>query len=364
MNRPTSIVIVSLVFAVFADSGWPAALSVSELQISSGAISERMGDFEEAKAHYQKAIDLDPSAQNLLRLGLLAEQMGDLPLAVRSLTRSLSTPGKHTPAAQVLFRLYIESKNDQAALKLAEQFRWTGGTDYCQVGNRKLNTETLAFLAMLIHPERAPCLLTIAKNLTEDGLPTLARLILLTLIEKSDDAALQQEATAYLRHRLPMHDVVKLAESLNIAGYNLQHTFRAPALARAVYERAIAIDPKFSWPYHNIGLTYRDEPDVERFHAWCGKAIAVNPNHWKAQFWFGTAAYRMKRWDEALAAYRKSVELNPGDPGGYSGIGMTLMNLGQRADAIPAFQEAVRLDPTREVDQRVLKGLLEERRGG
>jgi len=43
---------------------------------------------------------------------------------------------------------------------------------------------------------------------------------------------------------------------------------------------------------------------------------------------------------------------------------MTLMNLGQRADAIPAFQEAVRLDPTREVDQRVLKGLLEERRGG
>ena len=90
----------------------------------------------------------------------------------------------------------------------------------------------------------------------------------------------------------------------------------------------------------------------------------MNPNHWKAQFWFGTAAYRMKRWDEALAAYRKSVELNPGDPGGYSGIGMTLMNLGQRADAIPAFQEAVRLDPTREVDQRVLKGLLEERRGG
>ena len=185
MNRPTSIVIVSLVFAVFADSGWPAALSVSELQISSGAISERMGDFEEAKAHYQKAIDLDPSAQNLLRLGLLAEQMGDLPLAVRSLTRSLSTPGKHTPAAQVLFRLYIESKNDQAALKLAEQFRWTGGTDYCQVGNRKLNTETLAFLAMLIHPERAPCLLTIAKNLTEDGLPTLARLAVELGVEAS-----------------------------------------------------------------------------------------------------------------------------------------------------------------------------------
>ena len=65
--------------------------------------------------------------------------------------------------------------------------------------------------AGLLHPDHAPCLLKAAKKLTDDGLVGLARLALLTLIEKSEEHDLKQQAKTFLNHRLPAHDVKKLA---------------------------------------------------------------------------------------------------------------------------------------------------------
>jgi tetratricopeptide (TPR) repeat protein len=323
-------------------------------------ISERIGDFDSAKADYLEALRLEHSSDNFFLVGLIAERMGDWPLSVESLQKSLSLPAEHINPAQALFRVFVEMKDYQAALNLAQELGWTKpNMDYCVHQPPRINFETSALLAMLVHPDRAPCLLPIGQKLTEDGLVTLARQVLLTVIEKSENENMRQEASAFLRRRLPMHDVVKLAESLNIVGYNLQYKFHALAPARVLYHRAIAVDEKFSWPYHNIGITYRDESDLEHFYEWCGKAIAVNPNHWKAQFWFGTAAYRMKRWDEALAAYRKITELDPTDGDGFSGMGRTLLSLGQITQAIQALKEAVRLEPDRHEDQKLLKSLLE-----
>src|SRR5206468_2738899 len=81
-----------------------------------------------------------------------------------------------------------------------------------------------------------------------------------------------------LRHRLPDHEVPKIAESLNVAGWRLQNRLNQPAEALEAYKKAIAADPGFSWPYHNAGRVYLSQNDNEQALAWLTKALAVNPN--------------------------------------------------------------------------------------
>lgn len=169
-----------------------------------GMAAELLGEFEEALESYRTLVQLEPSAENHLRLGMLTERMGSTNLSVQSLQTSVSAAQRGGEgAADYLFRVFVESEDRASALELAKARGWLReGANYCDQGQAGVSNETQVLLAMLVHPRRADCLLPLGMALTEAGLVDLARLVLLDRIQNSPSREVREKAQAFLRHRL------------------------------------------------------------------------------------------------------------------------------------------------------------------
>ena len=82
------------------------------------------------------------------------------------------------------------------------------------------------------------------------------------------------------------------------------------AAAVAEYEKATAINPSFSQPYNQMGYAYRF----------------------------------LDKYDEAERAFRKYIELIPGDPNPYDSYAELLMKMGRFEDSIKNYEKALALD--------------------
>lgn len=92
--------------------------------------------------------------------------------------------------------------------------------------------------------------------------------------------------------------------------------------AERCFRRVIALDPKSSAAYVNLGVVYM----------------------------------RQKRWDEALAQLRKAEALSPGQPGISLNIGLAYYRESDFTEALAPFSEALRLAPD-SAQARYLLGL-------
>jgi tetratricopeptide (TPR) repeat protein len=241
----------------------------------------------------------------------------------------------------------VEAGRPDVALALARHRGWVReDTRYCEPRELPVSAETAALLAMLLQPQDADCLLHVGARAADGGLVRLGRLMLDNRAAHSPSAQVRAQAAWLLRYRLPATDPAKTAESLNVTGWRLQHSFRRPQEALEAYIRAIAADPAFSWPYHNIGRLYLDQGDLDHAHQWLTKAVEVNPNHWRALFSLGVASHRAERYDEALAAYARALAMNPEDADAHANIGWILVKTGRDAEGLRELRAAVRLDPS------------------
>lgn len=368
-----------------------------DAQTRRGAMADALGEFDEALDAYARVARLQPSALAYYRAGTLAGRMGNSSLAVEYLNASLgAAPTRSERAAQTglrwierltaslegsrlsrmlpgwirrtldvggvllgragpdrdvvadaLFTTLLESGETSRALELARARGWVQeGADYCTGASRRAAVETRALVGMLVAPERTDCLLFVGRSLTDGGLVRLSRLVLLDRSRRSADPRVRREALAFLGRRLPAHDVPKLAESLNIAGYNLQHRFGDAGGAAAAYQRAIAADPGFSWPYANLGRLYMDMDQQEMALEWLRTAIQINPDHLRARVNLGVALQALRRYDEAVPAYRAALGLDPDDAFVHARLGRSLLSLGRDGEGLRELQVAVRLDPS------------------
>jgi tetratricopeptide (TPR) repeat protein len=75
----------------------------------------------------------------------------------------------------------------------------------------------------------------------------------------------------------------------------------------------------------------------------------------------GNTLYRLKRHDEALAAYEQALRLNPNDALAYNNKGYTLNKLKRYREALEACEQSLRLNPndanTYETKGATLNGL-------
>ena len=370
----------------------PASL---EAQTRRGAMAEALGEFDEALEAYGRAVRLEPSALTFYRAGAMAERMGNHGLAVDYLTASLSAAptrpervaqaGRHgierlsamlagsrlsrmlpdwvfrsltlgqvvlsnagldrDVVAGTLLASQIEAGETTRAFDLARARGWVrAGADYC-AGARGDAAERRALVGMLAAPEQTDCLLAVGRSLTDGGMVRLARLVLLDRSRHSADPRVRREALAFLRERLP-RDVSKVAESLNVAAYNLHHRFRDQGDAAVVYQRAISADPDFSWPYANLGRLYMDMDEAELGLEWLEAATRLDPNHFRAWVNLGLALYSLRRYEEAVPAYQAALALNPNDAFVHAYLGRSLLSLGRDGEGVRELQTAVRLDPS------------------
>jgi tetratricopeptide (TPR) repeat protein len=107
--------------------------------------------------------------------------------------------------------------------------------------------------------------------------------------------------------------------------------------AIAEYRRAIAIDPKFSPPYNQLGYALRflgrgGEAEAA-FKTYAG-LIPDEPNPYDS---YAELLLHLGRYREAIDWYQKALDLNPNFPSAYVGIGHALIYMGQLEEARKAF---------------------------
>jgi len=380
----------------------PASL---DAQTRRGGMAEILGEFDEALDAYARAARLEPSARSYYRAGTLAGRMGNSAVAIEYLRASLNAPPTRSErmaqtglrwaeglnrsltgsrlarmlpdwvfrtltvsrivlgragldrdvTATVLFTTLLESGDTARALDLARSRGWVReGADYCTGAAGRNEAELRALVGMLAAPERTDCLLVVGRSLSDGGMVRLSRAVLLDRSRRSADPRVRREALAFMSRRLPAHDVPKLAESLNIAGYNLQHRFGDAGGAAAAYQRAIAADPKFSWPYANLGRLYMDMDQHEVALEWLRTAVQINPKHFRAHLNLGVALQVLRRNEEAVPAYRSALALDPDDAFVHAKLGRSLMSLGRDEEGLRELQVAVRLDPSLTEERELL----------
>jgi tetratricopeptide (TPR) repeat protein len=74
------------------------------------------------------------------------------------------------------------------------------------------------------------------------------------------------------------------------------------------------------------------------------QALAIDPKAPYAQFLYGLEAYLGNDLAAALPRFRKARQLNPTDPRAALYLGLTVESLGQPAEALSLYEEAVRLE--------------------
>jgi tetratricopeptide (TPR) repeat protein len=74
------------------------------------------------------------------------------------------------------------------------------------------------------------------------------------------------------------------------------------------------------------------------------QALAIDPHAPYAQFLYGMEAYLGNDLKEALPRFQKARQLSPADPRAALYLGLTVESLGQPAEALSLYEEAVRLE--------------------
>jgi len=74
------------------------------------------------------------------------------------------------------------------------------------------------------------------------------------------------------------------------------------------------------------------------------QALAVDPNAFYAQFLYGLEAYLSNDMTEALSRFRKAHRLHPAYPNATLYLGLATESVGQTADALSLYAEAVKLE--------------------
>src|SRR5438876_2988868 len=127
------------------------------------------------------------------------------------------------------------------------------------------------------------------------------------------------------------------------------------AQARAMYHRAIELDPTYAVPHAGLAATgvsnyvsdWTDDPEAElgQSERWARRALELDDAEPFAHMALGSVMLWRRDHDGALAEFHRMSQLAPNFAQGYSATGLALMYAGRAAEAIEPFALAMRLDP-------------------
>jgi adenylate cyclase len=124
-------------------------------------------------------------------------------------------------------------------------------------------------------------------------------------------------------------------------------------------ERAVALDPSGSEAYSQYASTllfaYRPEEAIPMFQ----KAIRLNPNAPTHTFMFLGHAFRNAgRFEEAVLAYKKSLQRAPDFVAAHIGLGTTYSLMGREKEARAEAEEVLRINPKFSLDHFARTALM------
>ena len=137
-----------------------------------------------------------------------------------------------------------------------------------------------------------------------------------------------------------------------------KYTREDNAAARDLFEQARKMDPNYARAYSGLSWTYEldydyqwtddDKKTLELALENASTAVRLDPNDYQAQWALGWAYLYNRQFDNALAHYLRTRDLNPNEAELLAEMGNFLIYVGQPKQAIDQVKEAIRLNPNHE----------------
>jgi predicted O-linked N-acetylglucosamine transferase (SPINDLY family) len=125
-----------------------------------------------------------------------------------------------------------------------------------------------------------------------------------------------------------------------------------PSEAEACYRQVLAARPHhadaphlFAQAYLGLGAALKNQGKLDEALAAYRKAIEIEPDLVEASYNLGNALKTLGRLDEAVVAYRHTIRIRPGLLQAHCNLGNALCDQGQPDEAVAAFRQAIRIKP-------------------
>ena len=118
---------------------------------------------------------------------------------------------------------------------------------------------------------------------------------------------------------------------------------------------------------NNLGASLLQQGKVDEAVAEFQKALALDPKYTAAHLNLGYAYDRQGRPEEAMSQYQKIIALEPGNLFAHNNLGVLYDKKGLYTEAIKEFEQVIQIDPTNATARENLenakrsKGIVQER---
>ncbi len=310
----------------------------------------RQGDLAAAAALYAGLLANQPDCADALHLlGVLKGQLGETAAGIDLIERAISKAPRSSPYHNNLGNL-LKAAGDSA--RALESYR---RAIRCNAGNAEAHHNLGRLLYDLGERKLARKSLHKALGLN----PNLPEAHLsLACLEEAEGAWPQALTAAHGAIRLaPMHPQAHL-----MLGRILSAT-RDFEHAVAAFERALELDPHYADASFNLGITlYGQANYLDATQAFC-KAIELAPQN-ASDAWnnLGLSLSELGQRPQAIAAFERALALKPAYGGACLNLGRELVKQGQPERARLFFEQAILIEPARK-DAYMHLGTLEEDAG-
>lgn len=294
---------------------------------------QQMGKVEDALKVYERAVALNSGLTSdpglFTDFGALLVSNGRVTEALPYLEKAVGMAGADTRARRELAKAYISL-------------------------NRLTDARTQLEFAVEFAPEEAPVHYLLAQVYRKQGLADKAKAEeekytalsgshsapenplaeARALLELGKPAEAEQVVRGYLqRHR-------SSAEGYFLLGYVLFKQQKARDSLAAYTEGAKYRRPN-AYDLEVVGADYVLLGDYADADKWFSKSVEWEPGNQQAIYYLGRAKYNENRFEEAIDAFRRCLNLDPKDVKAEDNLGLSYQGLGRNEEAAAAFRQAI-----------------------
>ena len=271
----------------------------------------KKGQVNESVAHFQKAVNIQPSnAEARNNLGGALLQQGRTNEAIIQLQKAVNLQPDYAAAHN----------------NLGDALFQTGQADEAKAHFLK---------ALKIKPDYADA---------QNNLGTV-------LLQKGD----VDEAMAHLQR------AVIIQPSFARAHYNLGNAFFQKGNedeAVAQFKKALEIQPAYSDAHYNLGNVLLQKGQVDEALAHFQKALEIQPDNPLAHVNLGNALVQKGQLDEAIMQYQKSMKIRPDIGITHYNYAYALLQKGKLDEATAQYRTAIEIDPNFAVTHPIIQNCL------
>lgn len=333
------------------------------------------------------SVKADPTEpRNYFNLGLEYYNRGDLAKAASAFQQAIKVnkADKEAHAAvdmdscQILGNIMLTLKRNSDAVKWFDQgLKITPADPTCLFGRAQ---------AYYADEKKKPAIEAFKRFLTETAGNPKAAEQAPTALNFLGAMALEQkkhdEAVMYFREV-----VQKYPKQSKEAAYNLSLVLLSKgdalnkkkqfAAAAPLYDEAVAADPtnasalkSSAMAHYQLGAPLIAAKEAEKKQAAAehfkvaqrnfAAAIKIEPTDFQSTFFLGLSQYQLEMFDQMIASYQKSVELDPSHVGARFNLALALKRKGLFQDAAAQAEEAKKLDAKDPGTNNMLAGIYDE----